>query len=396
MFFHISQNKNNNFPNCIKLNQTFFANLDDDWQIINDEKNLILFKGLIGIQNLNIESIKKEKEGSYTAIVVDNDNNIHILHDQFRSYPLFYNKEKKIITNLYQENMYGGNRYELEKIYSDNVLQINEKGEIIINQNNIEYNIPTEKHSLNDAVYKINELLNKSISAFCDTNKKPIKIPITGGVDSLLIYSILKNKKINFEILDFEHKEWDYFLRQNFKDILKTSKQFIVSSIWKDQSNVVANGHYGDQIFMREVWLLILFCRLNDINYNDIKDNFKSSYNYEFFVKQEKLLNKELTKECYSIDKNKIIGKMFSFLHAVELIWHINKTYYWTPLKNLQIFKIILNLNTKDFIDNAFNCTIQRRLIELNCPETLDLLSDKKNWNNWGKVLEHIKKEKKQ
>ena len=393
MFFQISKSKNEKFPNCIRLNHKFCVNLDNDWQIIKDKNNLIIFKGLIDCEDLTLESIKNEKKGSYTAIVDDGDN-IYVLHDQLRAYPLFYNTEKTIITNLYQEDIYDRDRYELKKIYSDNTLRINKDGKIIINHIKTPYNIPDKKYQLNEAVEKINNILNNSISTFCKKNNRPIKINLTGGFDSLLIYSVLKKKNIDFEILDFEYKEWDYFYMNNTSNILKTQPLFSRASMWKNESNVIATGYHGDQIFIREVWLLILFCRLNDIQYNDIKNNFKTSYMYENFIKNEQS-NIPLIKDCYAIDKKKIIGKMFSFVRAADFMWHIDKTYYWSPLKDLEIMKIILNLNTNDVIDNAFNCTIQRKLLEINYPEVLDLVSEKKNWVNYSKTFEYIKKERK-
>ena len=71
------------------------------------------------------------------------------------------------------------------------MLHINKDGKIIINYSNSPYNIPDKKYQLNEAVEKINDTLNNSISTFCKKNNRPIKINLTGGFDSLLIYVLV-------------------------------------------------------------------------------------------------------------------------------------------------------------------------------------------------------------
>jgi hypothetical protein len=59
--------------------------------------------------------------------------------------------------------------------------------------------------------------------------------------------------------------------------------------------------------------------------------------------------------------------------------WHLGNTLTWTPLRDLEIYKLILRLPLKDAVDQIFNSSFSQQLIERNLPGGTKLISDQKN-----------------
>jgi hypothetical protein len=59
--------------------------------------------------------------------------------------------------------------------------------------------------------------------------------------------------------------------------------------------------------------------------------------------------------------------------------WHLGETLHWTPLRDLEIFKILMRLPLSDAIDQIMDSTLSRALIEKNVPGATELISDQKN-----------------
>jgi hypothetical protein len=62
--------------------------------------------------------------------------------------------------------------------------------------------------------------------------------------------------------------------------------------------------------------------------------------------------------------------------------WHLGHTLTWTPLRDLDIIKILLRLPVKDQLDQIFNSLVSCRLIEQNQPGLAAAVSDQKNSGN--------------
>ena len=62
--------------------------------------------------------------------------------------------------------------------------------------------------------------------------------------------------------------------------------------------------------------------------------------------------------------------------------WHIGNTLTWTPLRDLDIFKLIMRLPLNEVLDQVMNSKFSIEIIEHNCPGLSSALSDHKNSNN--------------
>ena len=79
-------------------------------------------------------------------------------------------------------------------------------------------------------------------------------------------------------------------------------------------------------------------------------------------------------------------------LASSYFVWHLDHTIYYTPFKNLKIPNIILDLPIDAIIDNAFNCTIQKKLLQNNDDKLLSIVYKKKNAGDYQNLLDYIKK----
>ena len=67
--------------------------------------------------------------------------------------------------------------------------------------------------------------------------------------------------------------------------------------------------------------------------------------------------------------------------------WHIGNTLTWTPLRDLDIYKMFLRLEPKDAVGQVMDSFISMGLIERNCPGLSNTISDQKNTGNYLKNL---------
>ena len=67
--------------------------------------------------------------------------------------------------------------------------------------------------------------------------------------------------------------------------------------------------------------------------------------------------------------------------------WHIGNTLTWTPLRDLELFKLCLALPYDQAIGQIVNSAVSRELIERNVPGLTQVLSDQKNTGNFMRNL---------
>jgi hypothetical protein len=62
--------------------------------------------------------------------------------------------------------------------------------------------------------------------------------------------------------------------------------------------------------------------------------------------------------------------------------WHLGNTLTWTPLRDLEIFKLLLRLPMDAAVEQVMNSKLSIQLIEQNCPGLSAGLSTQKNSGN--------------
>ena len=249
MFFTISNKLEKNFPYNYSLSNNLFLNHDLGWKNKKFKNINIFYKGYSD-EYSDEELFEKILEnpiphisGNFTAIL-DLEKEIIISHDNCRSYPIYFQEDIIKVSNLDTEG---------KRIEFNNFIKIHKKNNHIevVNLNispTIEKNI-----NLDQAIDKIDNILNQSIEKFISKNKKSIKIILSGGLDSTLVFSYIKKFTKNYELIDCEYRKWTTFTKNNWKKISKVSNQYLLSHSWGETPVLFANGYYGDQFFMRDL-----------------------------------------------------------------------------------------------------------------------------------------------
>jgi hypothetical protein len=70
--------------------------------------------------------------------------------------------------------------------------------------------------------------------------------------------------------------------------------------------------------------------------------------------------------------------------------WHLGNTLTFTPMRDLEILKLMLNLPWRDQVSQMLDSAISKELIKLNSPDILDILSVQKNTGNYLENLVHL------
>lgn len=376
MFFSISKTPKSNFSNVTKLG-SIYINLDEGWQRAVIGFKDIIYKGYLDIGQLyqNLESIIAEDvptfKGNFCVIILG--DNILIKSDVYRSFPIYYNEDE--ITNLTP----------LGKSVGANVLLTADIDlNVTVKSFNIIGKISTNMLNLNQAADQIDNILSKKIKSFVENNKLPLKIFLTGGLDSMLLYSYIKKYTDNFELMDYLHFEFDCFWLKN-NETIKKNWAYNQIHHWK-KPTVLVSGTPGDEFMLRNPVTANLFLRHFKTEIPQLlkETEFKNCIHYDYFSKK---LNQEIFFQQYI---NDVVFKNVPML-AMNLCnttvndfqhWHLGNTLTYTPLRDLEIFKVMLQLDLDSAKKQIMNGEITKALIAKNDANLLPHISDQKNSKN--------------
>lgn len=377
MFFAISSAKKNNFPQCYQV-ADFYINTDEGWNLVSIDQHVVIYKGYVdevpldSILNKIIDQTTPFQTGNFCAIVVDTSNKeLRICSDIYRSFPIYYNAHE--ITNLEKLS---------NTVYSDNIISVDSELKVnypLKSKFDIIGAIETETLSNDEVLNYIDELLTSKILNFLSHNTLPIKVYLSGGVDSLLVYSYLQKHTDNYEVLKGLHFDYDHFWINN-DDLVKKNWGYNQLHHWNTKC-VLTSGTPGDEFMLRSPKTAGMFLQYHGIDINDIlkPEHLHFSYFKKYLDVFAQPIDKLSIKHLYRQMCNETIN---DWQH-----WHLGNTLTWTPLRDIRIFKKILQLPLQDAIGQIVNADISRQLIEKNFPGGTKLMSPQKNY---GPILKNL------
>ena len=376
MFFNISYHEQPNFP-CHYIIKNLVISTDSGWKNKTIDGNFTLYKGYCDNALLEelLEQITNEEipqtRGNFCVIVYKN-NKLEIKTSIDRSFPIFYDDVK--ITNLQSLS---------NKIFSDTTVSIDENLSIYRKSFNAIGDIIEEPKSYTDVLESIHELLLTKTSNFVKHNTLPVKTFLSGGVDSMLVYSYV-SRFTNVEVLNYEHLDFDSFYLKN-SSTLRNMWSYKQIHHWFN-STILTSGTPGDEYMLRNPETAQLFCSHYGKNLVDIlTDNkYKEHYHYTYFIKNIKKIediangNNKLIKASKKYFINSVCRNLLNdYQH-----FHLGNTLTYTPLRDLRIAKNILQLNFDDAIGQITDAKLTKDLIAKNNPKLLDYISLQKNSHN--------------
>lgn len=381
MFFSIGKVKNDRFSHHHALGDTLLLGLDSGWHTLEVDASLVFYKGyssdqlpLHDIVRLLHDEPTLRFQGNF-CVIIYNNNRITITHDSCRGFPLWYDTDT--VTNLepLQNNVWAETYITLDR----DTVRIEP--------------LPKQIHKLGNSYTDILSMVHETI---CDTfenflthNKLPVKIFISGGVDTVMCYSYLKKFTNRFEIIDYEYKKFTHFYKKNWHDRLQSFWAYKQIHSWGDEPVALVSGGCGDEYFMRGPSTANLFLiGIHGTSINQLLPGHENDYMYDYLSRdttQKKLMEQETDDYYKSITSTEKLTKNYieSNLANDHQHWHIDSTITFTPWKNIIIPKLIMTLPLDDYKKQILDARFNKDLISLNNPDDLKLISKFKNKNSY-------------
>jgi hypothetical protein len=382
MFFQISKSTQNNFPNNYQT-ENFVISLDEGWSTAMDRhNNKIWYKGYLDDLNLSdhVLDIAEEEEpqhsGNFCVIKVF-DQGLTIRSDRLRSFPLWHDAEG--LTNLYPKG---------ETIWTDSFVMLKNDMTLIHSKFDAIGAIDDSTLSATEVIDQVDAILDEKVKAFLSNLKSPLRVFLSGGIDTALIFSYVQKHTKNYELVLNSHCDFDYFYLKNHSTL---SNNWGYNQIhhWNEHC-VLASGAPGDEFTVRSPTTANMLLLHYGTSIAELLDDprYADCLHYLYFNKQKNLdlWSKQKT-EYVEQSLRDVIKKCCDYNINDWQHWHIGKTLTWTPLRDLRIFKLLARLELPSLKDQIMNSVVQRELIKRNNPTLLDYLSTQKNSKNYMENL---------
>jgi hypothetical protein len=353
MFFSVSTNIDHRFPNNHQIDN-LWVNCDNGWQ----QTGTTFYKGY---------------DDNYCKITIDSTG-ATIAHSLSRSFPLWY--QTGIVTNIDST---------LTPAWSDDAISMNMSGEINVTKIHIDLTVPGKILTVDQAQQQIRQYLDAALMQVPDS----IKLFCSGGVDTLLLYAMLAGRR-PFELITDEYYEQNTFTKTN---------QLALSKFWGyrqihhwDTPTWLATGSHGDEYFLRGPAVIAMLTAWHNINFGKLLADNPGCYHYNHFNKYAELWtdswnNRNQLQEQYPTVEL-LNCQILNILVNDYQHWHLGHTITWTPFKNIELVKILLQCNIFDLLPQFLDAQITKAMIKQYSPKLLDFVSKYKNYNS----QEHLSK----
>lgn len=383
MFFSISTKVQDNYPSHFYHNN-IVINTDSGWQTKTITSKVIVYKGYADLYPLDeiLEEIISQNEPSFTGnfcVFVLDKNEIHIKTDLYRSFPIHYSDSE--ITNLYKLSNF---------VSADKTITINNDLKISEKKFNIIGDIDDSLLSYDDVIFSLNEILSEKISKFFTHNTLPVKTFLSGGIDSMVVYSYTQ-KYTNTEILSYEHLDFDLFYLKNSYHIQKLWAYRQIHH-WREPT-LLCSGAPGDEFMLRSPVTANFYCIHNNTSIPDLlnEQKYKDALHHSYFSKPNHLeiFNNQIQNNNKLLKSNKkyLINTICNEILNDYQHHHLGNTLTFTPLRDLRLMKLMLRLQLEDAYDQIMDSKVSKKLIELNNKDLLNFISTKKNSYNYMENL---------
>lgn len=378
MFFSISNQVQQNFPNNYLVGN-FVINTDPGWLCVRVGSATVVYKGYADQFDLskNIETVLSVDNASVSGnfcLLVHQDNSIKVYHSQCRSFPVYANASG--INNLTPTD---------KPIWSNQSITVNSDLSITETKFNAIGDIDTSTLSREEVEKRIIEILDRKTQQFLSHNTLPVKLFLSGGVDSISVYSFLKKHTTNYERVKCFHYDLDHFFMKNNGD-LHEHWGYTQIHHWNDPC-VVTSGTPGDEYTLRAPLTGAMLLHYHGVDIIDlIKNKHGMQKSYFLQDKNIEIFNKIISEPPVK-NKTLLFHQLCTINSNDHQHWHIGNTLTWTPLRDLEIFKLYLRLPVEDQIDQFLDSKITKNIIEHNCPGLSKWVADQKNTGNTMKNL---------
>lgn len=382
MFFSISKHIDSNYMQHHVMGGVF-VNVDSGWTFEKRKNASVLWKGYCDSFAMNevVERVFDDTVptllGNFCVMIYDHSSGlIRLRSDLYRGFPIYVSDHD--INNL---------RPSSHVVWSDSVIDIDQDLNLTENKFDLIGHIDTSEISAEDAKDFIEDRLHKKTSAFLSHNTLPIRAHLSGGVDSMLVFSFLQHHTDRYELVKCRHVDYDRFWLSNQTDIT-SHWGYTQIHHWKDPC-VLTSGAPGDEYMLRSPTTGDLFLKFHGYNALDLMetDQWSDCLHKDYFhrPKHVKIFQSQVLES--GISRQQLFWNLCNINANDWQHWHIGNTLTWTPLRDLEIFKILLRMPLSDCVGQFLDSQISRDLIRRNSTDLDQLISDRKNFKNPMKNL---------
>lgn len=368
MFFSISHDNNADFSHHWAW-QSVIVNTDAGWNQVITGNQLVVYKGyaesgkLIDLLPVILQQSEPMLLGNFCVIVVDS-HTIKIKTDRYRGFPIW--ADKKEITNLYELT---------QTIWTNTYVESDLDLNLTQQKFNVIGKIDVSPISTAKALDQIDQILLTRTANFVKHNTLPIRSFLTGGVDSLLVYSYLVRSNAPVEVIDYLHIDYDHFWKSNSHHLEKFWGYNQIHH-WNEPT-VLASGAPGDEFMLRSPTTASMYLQFHQLNIPDLLQANPNCLHRDYFS-QVKNLN--AIQKPYAVARQEhMVWDVCNTLVNDWQHWHIGNTLTWTLLRDIEVLKLLLRIPVESAIGQIINSNLSAELIERNIPGATAWISDQKN-----------------
>ena len=390
MFFSITQEPDLRFPNQCQVNHAWF-NSDNGWTRLDSAiLGTVFYKGYCDTRSMAAVVNDFDHAGAYTGnycVVQFTLDRIILRHSRNRSFELWYSDT--CITNLPTEDV-------TTNIWASHEVHIDRDWQLTLTPVVTDRLPLPEKLTIDQAVEKIGQLLDQSVQKFFTHNDPDLRLYFSGGIDTLLLYSLLEHNQKPFTVVPYTFYEQDEFTTKNH-DALSLLWNYQQIHHWNTPA-WLATGSHGDEYFLRGPEIVAMLTAWHDINFLDIIKEYPESYHYTYYLKKPEIWEgywnqRYHLREQYPTEEL-LHKQIINFLLNDYQYFHLGNTLTWTPYKDINIVRILLQCPITELIPQFLNADLNRRLIARTDKSLLTALSKHKNHNSNENVMMLLKRNK--
>jgi len=365
MFFSISHHDNLDFSHQWHCHGVT-VNTDAGWNqtIVGD--HIVVHKGyaesgtMLEMLPDILQQQRPELLGNFCVIAIGPDQ-IQIKTDRYRSFPIWFEQQKEI-TNLVPLS---------NTAWANNLVSATSGLAVTLHNFNVIGTLDLDPLTESQVVDQVDEILLARTQNFVKHNTLPIRSFLTGGVDSLLVYSYLKRVGADVEVVDYLHIEYDHFWKCNSHHLKKFWGYGQIHH-W-DTPTVLASGAPGDEFMLRSPETGNMYLSSHGTSIPKLLKTHPNCLHYEHF-------NQKIFKSMSPTTNTRwLMYEICNVLVNDWQHWHIGNTLTWTLLRDLDVLKLMLRMPVESAVAQILNSDISKKLIEKNLPGATAWISDQKN-----------------
>jgi len=382
MFFHITAGGHNSpllerahqYSWCDKSFNPHTLYIDKGWTFTEVGDVLDWRKGYSLESKLEDVNVNENSRGHFCVIQFHKSDCSWSVHsDNFRGFPIFYTDDE--ITNL------PDTLTDPKNVLINKYIALKDKTSVHrANYSKFDF---SQKITIDEVVEKITHELTKNLTDYLKYNNNNIYVDITGGYDTTALLAIMNHNKIPYtqrsriraerlipelraggpdelgdDLLKYMREEhWGYYQLTLVPDGM-----------------ALLTGYLGDEYTMRNPGYVARVLKARGVNLSEHIANYKDGYMSRFIRKN--YVDKVAVAEMEKVHTD---AEIINALTYDWQMWHYHNQITIMPWKSRKIINYGFELSSEDIIDQLFNTTIQKRIIENLDPSLLDSISKYKN-----------------